>query len=60
MIEPGNAGRESAVTQGQDALSDPAWIAGVKDSTVARQFPPTMAGRAVVPHVSSAINFLST
>jgi hypothetical protein len=51
-------GRGEGVGEGRDALGDPAWIAYVRDRSVAAQLPAQLGGRPVVPEVSGEIDIL--
>jgi hypothetical protein len=46
------------VGEGRDEIGDPAWIAYVKDSSIARRLPSHISGRPVVPQISGEIHIL--
>jgi hypothetical protein len=46
------------VGEGRDRIGDPAWIAYVRDRSVAARLPARLGGRAVVPEVSGEIGIL--
>ena len=46
------------VGEGRNEVGNPAWIAYVRDRSVASQLPKTAAGRSVVVEVSGEIDFL--
>ena len=46
------------VGEGRDPIGDPAWIAYLRDGSVAARLPARVAGRAVVPVVSGEITTL--
>ena len=46
------------VGEGRDVIGDPAWIAYVRDSSVAARLPARVSGRTVVAEVSGEISIL--
>jgi hypothetical protein len=46
------------VGEGRDALGNPAWIAYIRDSSVAGALPSSVAGRPIVTEVSGEISML--